>query len=486
MTNSVNNDEIKCEYLIIGSGAGGSVACKHLVDQGKNVLLIEEGNHYKINEFEGSISKSFLYAWRNSGITPVLSKSSYGIGEGKCLGGGTYINGGLIWRTPEIVMEKWNKILSTNKFSTDNIRKYFLEIEKNLNLNVNNDQNYIESNDSLKLSEIGKKFNIKVSKVPKSINSTEKLNKLTLGSPGKTTNSILQRYIYPSMEKDLKILTNCRAEKLIAHGNKITSVKAILDNKKINIIADKIILACGATQTPTLIKNSFGSKFLDSKIDVHLNLRIGVKFLDNIKVNNGVMFTRQIQEYLNDGVLIMPTSFNKNSFFSGLAKLNNKDLSKIEESIENYANFVIQIQSENKVNLYNFSKNLFLTYKLSLNDLIKIKKYFHFFCNALFETGAEQIILPLKKNYLLNKNKNYIEFIEDNFTPKNLEMISVHATSSAKMGLKKNNQVIFDIDGKSFDFKNLFNVDSSILPTNTIESPQATIMMISKTIVEQI
>ena len=65
-------------------------------------------------------------------------------------------------------------------------------------------------------------------------------------------------------------------------------------------------------------------------------------------------------------------------------------------------------------------------------------------------------------------------------------MISVHATSSAKMGLKKTNQEIFNIDGKSFDFENLFCVDSSILPTSTIESPQATIMMMSKIIVEQI
>jgi choline dehydrogenase-like flavoprotein len=486
MTNFMNGDTITCEYLIIGSGAGGSVACKHLIDQGKNVLLIEEGNHYKINEFNGSISKSFLNAWRNSGVTPVLSKSSYGIGEGKCLGGGTYINGGLIWRTPEIVLEKWNKTLSTNKFSANNVKKYFLEIEKNLNLNINDDQKYPEGNDSLKLSEIGKKFNIAVSKVPKSINSTEKLNKLTLGSPGETANSILQRYIYPCMKKDLKILTNCRAEKLVAAGNKIISIEVMLGNKRVNIKADKVILACGATQTPTLIKNSFGSKFLNSKIDVHLNLRIGVKFIDKIKVNNGIMFTRQIQEYLNDGVLIMPTSFNKNSFFSGLAKMNNQDLSQIEEKIDNYANFVIQIQSQNKVNLYNFNKNLFLTYKLSSNDLLKIKKYFIFFCNALFETGAEEIILPLKKNYLLNKEENYIDFIENNFTPKNLEMISVHATSSAKMGLKKTNQEIFNIDGKSFDFENLFCVDSSILPTSTIESPQATIMMMSKIIVEQI
>ena len=48
---------------------------------------------------------------------------------------------------------------------------------------------------------------------------------------------------------------------------------------------------------------------------VHLNLRIGVKFQDEMFADNGIMFTKQIQEYLEDGVLIMPTSFSKSSFF---------------------------------------------------------------------------------------------------------------------------------------------------------------------------
>lgn len=486
MTNLTNGDDVRCEYLIIGSGAGGSVACKYLIEQGKDVILIEEGNHYKINAFNGSIAKSFLHAWRNSGITPVISKSNYAIGEGKCLGGGTYINGGLIWRTPEIVLEKWNKILSTSRFKLDNLNKYFSEIENILNLNNENNQNYQNNSDSEKLEEIGKKFNINVSKVPKSINSTEGLNKLTLGSSGETKNSILQKYIYPSVDKGLKIYTNCRADKLVTNQNRISSVEVIINKKKINIKADKVILACGATQTPILIKNSFGNKFLNSKIDVHLNLRVGVKFKDKIYANTGKMFTRQIQHYLNDGVLIMPTSFNKSSFFSGLAKMDNYDLSKIEDKIDHYSNFLMQVQSENKVNLHNFNKNLILNYNLSFNDLLKIKKYFVFFCNALFETGAEEIILPLKKNYLLKKDINYINFIDKYFTPNNIEMISVHATSSAKMGVKKSKEEIFDIDGKSFDFQNLYCVDSSILPTNTIESPQATIMMVAKTIIEQV
>ena len=44
-----------CEYLVIGSGAGGAVAFKTLSAEGKNVLLIEEGKKWKPEDFNTPI-----------------------------------------------------------------------------------------------------------------------------------------------------------------------------------------------------------------------------------------------------------------------------------------------------------------------------------------------------------------------------------------------------------------------------------------------
>ncbi len=476
-------NNLKCEYLIIGSGAGGAVASKYLTDRGKDVILIEEGDRYEINQFKTSISKSFLYAWRNGGITPVISKSNYGYGEGRCLGGGTYINGGLVWRTPDIVLEKWNGLFDTNIFDKKNLDIYFEEIEKKLEINqIINDE--YENKESLKLLEIGKKNNIKVAKVPNSINSSLEDNKLILGAAGNAKNSILQRYIHASEKKGLKVITGCKALKILTDKNMVKSVKVKFNNEISHIKPKNLILACGATQTPMLLKKSFGNSFLNSELNTHLNLRIGAKFSEKMQNINGVMFSRQIQEYLDDGVLIMPTSFNKNNFFSSLTKMDNKDLNLIEKKIENYTSFIIQLSSTNKVKLNNFLGNTILTYNLNKLDLIKLKKYFLIFCNSLFDVGAEKIYLPFKKNFLIEKKDNLKEFLDKFLVSKNLEMVSVHGMSSAKMGIQKSNENVFDLYGKSFDFQNLLCVDSSILPSSTIESPQGTIMAIANFIME--
>ena len=51
--------------------AGGSTASKYLMKKEK-VILIEEGEHFKVNQFKGSMSKSLSNVWRNAGVTTYL------------------------------------------------------------------------------------------------------------------------------------------------------------------------------------------------------------------------------------------------------------------------------------------------------------------------------------------------------------------------------------------------------------------------------
>lgn len=485
MIDSSNDEVINCEFLIIGSGAGGSVASKFLVDQGKDVLLIEEGKEYETNLKNNLFSNSFLNAWRNSGVTPIISKSNFAFGEGMCLGGGTSVNGGLVWRTPEIILKKWNTAFNTKKFSSDNLLKYFKEIENNLGLDLPQSTNIEDNKESLKLLEISQKKSLKVVKIPKSINSSEIDNKLIIGQSSNSQNTILQKYINSSKKKGLRIITKCKAQKLVSENGRIKTIKVIIDKNKKTIIAKNIILACGATQTPMLLKKSFGNNYFQSEIQCHLNFRIGVKFKNFMQDQNETMFSRQIQEYLEDGILIMPTSFNKSNFFSSLAKLNNNELSLIEKEINNFSSFIIQLQSLSKIKLNNYFNQTILSYEIDISDLIKLKKYFFIFCSLLFEFGAEKIFLPFKKNFEINKKDDLRYFLEKNLVSKNLEMVSVHGMSSAKMGLKKEKNILFDLNGRSFDFENLFCLDSSILPSSTIESPQGTIMAVASQILEE-
>ena len=63
------NEQISCEYLVVGSGAGGSVSAYEFAKANKDTLLIEEGNNYRIDHFKGSIGNSFNEANVSSSTT---------------------------------------------------------------------------------------------------------------------------------------------------------------------------------------------------------------------------------------------------------------------------------------------------------------------------------------------------------------------------------------------------------------------------------
>ena len=120
----IDNSKYRCEYVVIGSGAGGSVAAMELSEAGKDVIILEEGLYFDSSDFKNDISDMTKASWRNSGVTPFWGKPPIGFAEGRCVGGSTVINGGLIWRTPEHILDLWKKDFgfSGNKFiQTPNI-----------------------------------------------------------------------------------------------------------------------------------------------------------------------------------------------------------------------------------------------------------------------------------------------------------------------------------------------------------------------------
>ena len=80
------------------------------------------------------------------------------------------------------------------------------------------------------------------------------------------------------------------------------------------------------------------------------------------------------------------------------------------------------------------------------------------------------------RTHFLSETVNKI--IEANFDKKKLHLISVHGMSSMKYS--PNSDCGTNHYGKLNNYENIFINDASIVPSNTGESPQATIMAFAK------
>ena len=98
------------QFLIIGSGPGGTTVLKTLLENGLNdVAVVEEGQREQkttMGSFDELINK-----YRYGGADIIYSKPNIAYAEGRTLGGGSEINSGLYHRIPENILSEWQTII---------------------------------------------------------------------------------------------------------------------------------------------------------------------------------------------------------------------------------------------------------------------------------------------------------------------------------------------------------------------------------------
>ena len=98
------------DVVVVGTGAGGGVVGAELAEAGRDVLFLEEGGYHPTTSFNPYLTESIPRLYRDAGGTIILGRPPIPYAEGRCVGGGTVVNGGMTWRPPEAVLHQWEQM----------------------------------------------------------------------------------------------------------------------------------------------------------------------------------------------------------------------------------------------------------------------------------------------------------------------------------------------------------------------------------------
>ena len=475
---------LKTEVLIIGSGAGGSTLFRQLSKNGVQVTMIEEGLSTTQSDLLQTESDRLRKFYRHSGIQPIFGNPTFLFGEGKLVGGSTEINGGLLWPIPERVLQDWtqNKGLF-NDVSITHLEKIFESFE--LDLSVTSMKPINSSDKASTLLAAGASFlGLKSTSARRAVSGCVRTNQCAVGCPTGAKNSMSKSFIPEGLRNGGILKSGLKAKKIIiGHGNMISSIicEEIDSGQIVEIFARDYFLAAGAINSPNLL-STVNSKNLLTQIGFHLNTKVIAEFGEPIHSEYGTIFTEQVQDFMDLGLLFMSTNFTPELFSLGLASSNNEKVKNLWNKIENLATYTLQLKPSNYGKIAALNGKSITFFNLNYMDQIQLKWGISKLCQILFAANAQTIYLPFKGMPEAHNSKEVDEILTK-IKKSDWQITSVHAMSS--LPLRAKSSIGFDSYGKSNFFKNLYICDASALPTTIGESPQGAIMVTSFYIAEK-
>ncbi len=514
-------DTIIYDYVVIGSGFGGSVAALRLIEKGYSVLIIEKGKKYRSEDFPKTNwnLKKWLWAPRMFcyGIQHIYLLNDALILSGTGYGGGSlvYANTLLVPPNSFFIDKTWNKLendwhkelmphyetakkmlgVTTNPVLSDP-DKLLMEYAKD----INREGHFNPTEVGVFFGEPGKKvkdpyFN---GEGPDRIGCTKK-GHCMVGCRDGGKNTLDKNYLYLAEKKGLQVLTEHLVTN-VKYEDKIYTITTekltdfIIKGKK-NIQTKGIIFSAGAIGTTELLlkcKENGDLKKLSDRIGyaVRTNSEVMTGYSAKNKKDidlSGISITSGL--YVNDNTHIEPVRYPAGSNVMNILTI---PLVDKKGKIPRPLRFLLTIIRHPLIFIrtLNFSgwaeKSIILLVMQSLDNklrMVRKRRWWSPFKKVMgSENKGEKIPTYIPEaNMAASELSKKIDGIPQSAISEVLFNIPVtaHLLGGCVMGDSIKTGVI-DKYNKIFGYENLYIADGSAVPANLGVNPSLTITAMSE------
>lgn len=253
---------VECDYCVVGSGAGGSVAAAVLAEAGARVVILEEGGHFTRRDFNMQESWAYpaLYQEHGNRATDDLSII---VLQGRAVGGGTTVNWTSSFRTPARTLALWAERHGIAGLDAATLEPHFAAVEARLDVSPGNPDDVNANN--RKLFEGAERLGWRPELIRRNVKGCARLGYCGMGCPLDAKRSALVTYVADAVAAGANLYVNARA-KLVEtdRGRAAAVVCERLDpgpdratGRRFVVHARRgVLLAGGAINTPALLLRS--------------------------------------------------------------------------------------------------------------------------------------------------------------------------------------------------------------------------------------
>jgi choline dehydrogenase-like flavoprotein len=481
---------LDCDVCVVGSGAGGGTAAGVLAAGGLDVVVLEAGGYYDDADFDGGERDGWrrLYAQRGAAAT---HDYSVGLLAGECLGGSTVVNYTTSFRTPNDVREEWARH-GVPAFASDEFTRSLDAVWERLGVNV--DHNELSPREQVfarGLAALGWHCEPMPRNVSCACDSTE-CGWCGFGCRRGAKQSTVKTWLVDAHVRGARILVDTRALRVLVERGAACGVAArTKDGHAVMVRARAVVVACGAIQTPALLRRSgLRNAAIGHNLRLHPASGVLGVFDEETRPWEGTMqavYSDEHRDLDGDGYGVkyetVPAHASLLAAFApwrGAAQY--REL-KSELPRLAMAGILLRDRGAGEVRVGRDGEAV-VRYRLGNDDTRHVRVAFDGAAQILEAAGAKRIVTPHARlvSYEPGRSGSREQFLADadacGYGAGRCVFFSFHIMGSARMGGSAAASACGP-EGESWDARNLVVADGSTFPTASGVNPMITIEAIA-------
>jgi choline dehydrogenase-like flavoprotein len=479
--------EEACDVVVVGSGAGGSVMAAILAEAGLRVIVLEEGPYYAPEEY-GAFRpiESLRRIWRESGLlaafglgqTPVI-----GLSAGRCVGGSSVLTGGVCFRIPSDIHEYWVRDLGLVELSEKRLETAYLDVERKVKVAevpVN-----MRSASTAKFVAGAERLGIPIHPTRRNMSGCIGNARCNFGCPSGAKMSVDVSYLPDALRHGARVISDALVERVVIERGRATGVVGRLlggpegaPSHRFRIRARAVVAACGTLHTPVLLMRSGlgrSTPALGRNVTLHPALRVSALFDDVLSGWNGALQSVYSDHFAGEGITLVGVYSPVNVLAATLPGVGPSHRKHITE-MPRHGVFGAMVHDEGGGAVrVGPGREPILSYRMAPRDLVRLRRAITILAEMAFAGGAREVYLPI---FGLGGLKSVSEARALEYAPldaRRIECIAFHPLGSARMATDAKRGVV-DSNGETYEVKDLYVADGSILPTSIGVNSQVPIM----------
>jgi choline dehydrogenase-like flavoprotein len=484
------NLAIECDFCVVGSGAGGSIAAAVLSDAGARVVIVEEGGHFTRKDFNMQESWAYPALYQDQG-NRATDDLSIMILQGRAVGGGTTVNWTSSFRTPDATLALWAERHGVVGLDAATLAPHFEAVEQRLSIREGNPDDVNANN--RKLLEGARKLGWQPELIRRSVKGCARLGYCGMGCPIDAKQSALITYVPDALAGGATLFTNARAKLVESDRGRAKAVVCEVRDSandprskhRFVVYARRgVVLAGGAINTPALLLRSKIGRdaVVGQRTFLHPTVPLVALYDEPIEAFYGAPQSVSCRHFADRGdrvgylletppvhpmlaaVTLPGFGANHRGFMERLAYAQ-ATIALLIDGHHNDDGGRVTADIDGRIRLsYRLSPSL----REAATDAIKNM------ARLQLAAGAREVVTLHEDPLSIRTEADLSKIDAAPFAPNRHALFSAHQMGGCRMGEDPVHSVV-NSRGRHHDIENLWIVDGSIFPTSLGVNPQLSI-----------